>query len=495
MTELFGDKGRGFHTDRNSFQIDTPDSEDLTEAQFTYISNYMKELESEIYQGGSFEELLDLDSYIDYYLIEELSGNRDGYRSSSTYLVKEKDDKLVFGPLWDFDYVSWSGGLQEAEGFVNADYAPWFEQFLHMDGFKEKLLSRWSDLKALMLSYCSEGGQIDSWAASLRPALSLNDRVASTFLWDTKDPFGGSGTETLTEEEARKLRTDYSFDKEVERLKRWILSRVEWLDEHFPEIRPAMCAIDFTDGGKVVKFQKTPRDEALQEDVIPVPEIRKGYRFTGWYREDAEAGSVPLSLTDAQDLDADYLVYHAEWEEYDASQDLLFLGFSSNHYYIPVGVYLDLQDLISVSPFDFEKAYLDLEISMEPSDCAYLSDTALMISKEGEISVTVKLGDKEASCRLTVVREEAFIAPVSYSLPNRISMKAGAFLFLPLVPNEGAMLPARRSYEKPDFTLSRSGIVEIDPNGLIHALSEGSVTLTVYDSQTDQTLGCVLTVK
>ena len=113
MTELFGDKGRGFHTDRNSFQIDTPDSEDLTEAQFTYISNYMKELESAIYQGGSFEELLDLDSYIDYYLIEELSGNRDGYRSSSTYLVKEKDDKLVFGPLWDFDYVSWSGALAQ----------------------------------------------------------------------------------------------------------------------------------------------------------------------------------------------------------------------------------------------------------------------------------------------------------------------------------------------------------------------------------------------
>ena len=83
------------------------------EAQFTYISNYMKELESAIYQGGSFEELLDLDSYIDYYLIEELSGNRDGYRSSSTYLVKEKDDKLVFGPLWDFDYVSWSGGLAQ----------------------------------------------------------------------------------------------------------------------------------------------------------------------------------------------------------------------------------------------------------------------------------------------------------------------------------------------------------------------------------------------
>ena len=85
-----------------------------------------------------------------------------------------------------------------------------------------------------------------------------------------------------------------------------------------------MCAIDFTDGGRVVKYQKPPRDEALPEDVIPVPEIRKGYLFTGWYREDAEAGSVPLSLTDAQDLDADYLVYHAEWEEYDASQDLLF---------------------------------------------------------------------------------------------------------------------------------------------------------------------------
>ncbi|MBP5295452.1 MAG: CotH kinase family protein [Lachnospiraceae bacterium] len=495
MTELFGDKGRGFRTDRNSFQIDTPDSEDLTEAQYNYISNYMRALETAIYEGGPFTELLDLDSYIDYYLIEELSGNRDGYRSSSTYLFKDKDDRLVFGPLWDFDYVSWSGDLREAEGFVNADYAPWFEQFLHMDYFKEKLLSRWETLKELMLSYCEEGGQIDRWAASLRPALAFNDQAASTYLWDTKDPYGGSGTETLTEEEARQLRIDYSFDNELARLKAWILNRVEWLDEHFSEIRPAMCAIDFKDGSRVVKFQKTLRDEALTEDVIPVPEIRKGYRFTGWYREDPEAGNVPLSLTDSRDLDADYLVYQAGWEEYDASQDLLFLGFSGDRYYVPVGAYLDLQDLISVAPLDFEKAYLDYEISMEPSDCAYLSDTALMMSKEGEISVTVRLGNKEASCRLTVVEEEAFIAPVSYTIPNSISMKAGAFLFLPLEPNEGAMLPARQSYEKPDFSVLDSKICEIDPNGLIHALSKGTVTISVYDSQTNQTLLCVLTVK
>lgn len=500
MTELFGDKGRTFHTARNSFQIDTPESEDLTEAQYEYISKYMCNLENAVYQGAPFSDLLDLDSYIDYYLIEELSGNKDGYRSSSTYLVKGKDDRLVFGPLWDFDYVAWSGGLQEAEGFTNVDYAPWIEQFLQMDGFREKLLSRWEVLRPLILSYCEDNGMIDRWAASLRPALPYNDQASSFYLWDTSDSFPedsetGGSSGPISEEEARQRRVDYSFDRETERLKTWILTRVKWLDSHLETIRPSMCSIDFKDGDRVIKFQKLSREETLTQEILPVPPIRKGYRFTGWYREDPVTGMVPLSEADPKELDADYLIYHSGWEEYDASRDLLFLGFSAERFFTAAGVYLDLEDLISVYPFDFDRAYLDLEVLMEPSDCAYLSDSALMISKEGEITVTVSLGEKRAFCRLSVLPEDQLIYPVSYTLPESISMKTGDFLFLPLVPDEAAMLPARRSYEKPDFTLSDPKIAEIDPNGLLRALSKGTATLTVYDSQTEQTLSCLIHVE
>lgn len=242
-------------------------------------------------------------------------------------------------------------------------------------------------------------------------------------------------------------------------------------------------------------LQKLSPEEELTPEILPVPGIRKGYRFTGWFREDPVSGSVPLSASDPKVLDADYLVYHAGWEEYDASQDLLFLGFAAERFFTEAGVYLELQDLVSSAPFDFEKAYLDLEVIMEPSDCAYLSDTALMISKEGEIRVTFSLGDKRASCRLTVLPEGQLIFPESYTLPERISLKMGEIRFLPFLPNEGSMLPAKQSYEKPDFAVSDPNVFEIDANGLMRALSPGTAELTVYDGKTDQTWKTVVTVE
>ena len=91
-----------FRTNKGIFiEIKYPDSEDITEAQEEYIKQYMDNLEKNVYNGNL--EYIDLDSFYKYFLMQEFCGDVD-IVWSSFYLTKRKgDDKLYFGPVWDYD--------------------------------------------------------------------------------------------------------------------------------------------------------------------------------------------------------------------------------------------------------------------------------------------------------------------------------------------------------------------------------------------------------
>ncbi len=62
---------------------------------------------------NGYAKYIDVESFIDFMIMQEITRNVDGYRLS-TYLHKQKDSdggKLVMGPFWDFNL-----------GFGNADY-------------------------------------------------------------------------------------------------------------------------------------------------------------------------------------------------------------------------------------------------------------------------------------------------------------------------------------------------------------------------------------
>ena len=51
------------------------------------------------------EELIDIDSVVDAYIVEEVFKNLDaGW--SSFYMYRDIGGKLFFGPVWDFDLTS-----------------------------------------------------------------------------------------------------------------------------------------------------------------------------------------------------------------------------------------------------------------------------------------------------------------------------------------------------------------------------------------------------
>lgn len=79
-------------------------SDYMNESQVEFITDYLNQCETAIKGGDqtTIESLIDIDSAVDAYLVEELFKNLDvGW--GSFYYTKPKGGKLSFGPVWDFD--------------------------------------------------------------------------------------------------------------------------------------------------------------------------------------------------------------------------------------------------------------------------------------------------------------------------------------------------------------------------------------------------------
>ena len=78
--------------------------------EMEYIARYYQNFEDIVYNGGvhpvtgrTLEECVDVKSLAQCYIINELTKNPDGYRTS-TYFYKDADnDVLSVGPIWDYD--------------------------------------------------------------------------------------------------------------------------------------------------------------------------------------------------------------------------------------------------------------------------------------------------------------------------------------------------------------------------------------------------------
>ncbi len=101
--------GNCFHTNRSVYiRIHYPDEADINTAQNQYIRNYINDFEAVLF-GKNFADgkegyrtRVDSTSLVAWFLATEVSANIDGYYSS--YFYKEQgDDRLYFGPLWDYD--------------------------------------------------------------------------------------------------------------------------------------------------------------------------------------------------------------------------------------------------------------------------------------------------------------------------------------------------------------------------------------------------------
>ena len=209
------------------FCIDTPDTLHDPEwsVQRNYIENYIAETETALF-GENFSDpetgyaaFLDVDSTIDYYLINELFKNVDG-ASASVYLYKKRNGKLFFGPVWDFDLALGNAGYNDVDKTYgwHIRKASWFSRLFEDPAFEAKTKARWQELKAegkleLIFLYA------EARATWLDKAQERNFNLWQIFDWETWYTRIIMG----------------SYDLELEEMIRWQRERYEWMDEQLSD--------------------------------------------------------------------------------------------------------------------------------------------------------------------------------------------------------------------------------------------------------------------
>lgn len=146
------------------YEIKYPEAEDrLSEAQFDYIKNYIEKVNSLCHDPETtreeFEKFVDFESFLDYYLLQELYGQIE-INWKSIHMSKEKGGRLKMGPIWDFDWALggpmdiWSKGNTVPESWMSN--SNWFFYMMKKDWFKEVAKQRFKEIESVVLQKAKE---------------------------------------------------------------------------------------------------------------------------------------------------------------------------------------------------------------------------------------------------------------------------------------------------------------------------------------------------
>ena len=130
------------------YMFKEPDEDVLNKQQFAYMQNYVNRLEEVLYDDTYFAireyaKYIDIDTYIDWWLVHEITFNGEPNHPKSSYMHKDKGGKLKAGPVWDFDW----GTFVPTTTTLRLSKALYYERLLSDPVFVARLKERWAELK------------------------------------------------------------------------------------------------------------------------------------------------------------------------------------------------------------------------------------------------------------------------------------------------------------------------------------------------------------
>jgi len=265
-----------------------PKPDDITVIQKEYIESYVNSFESVLYSNGfadtanGYRKYIDAGSFIDYFLVNEVSRNNDGFKKS-WYFYKDRDSidrRINAGPVWDFDWA-WKN-IDECSIFSNTDGSGWAYmvndcypdvnspgwhiRLLQDPLFRNELKCRYEFLRGNILNNDTLLNWVDAnveylWEAQQRhytrwPILGLN--VGTPVVGNIPTTFQG----------------------EIDDFKSWITSRLYWLDENMPGICTHTKLFSFTKSGQQPFIFPNPAGDIVFLE-YPAGDEKPQVRITG----------------------------------------------------------------------------------------------------------------------------------------------------------------------------------------------------------------------
>ena len=222
------------------FLYDVPSPEKISKEQKIYIQSYINSFEEALLSNDfsdtktGYQQFIDVDSFVDFFLLNELSHNPDAYRLS-TYMHKKRNGKLKMGPIWDFNIAF--GNVNYCKGedvnnwiFKYNDYCPddfwlvpfWWSKLLNDPYFANIIKARWQELRQNELSDKLIFGKIDLLISELETSDAIKRNferwpILGQWIW----PNSYVGT---------------TYESEINYLKNWLSQRLTWMDSNIPSL-------------------------------------------------------------------------------------------------------------------------------------------------------------------------------------------------------------------------------------------------------------------
>lgn len=210
----------------------------ISDAQKTYLQGHVNAFQKAMHQpdfADTYQNYIDVLSFIDYFIVSEVSRNVDGYKKSR-YFFKDRDDRgglIHAGPVWDFDWAwkniydcsllrnTTGAGWAYRVNDCRRTYTPgWYVRLLEDPAFADMVNCRYFYLRENILSMDNINAFIDS-VYQVVDAAQENHYQRWKIL----------GIKTGAPEIEPPAQT---YDEEVARLRNWIQIRLNWLDANMP---------------------------------------------------------------------------------------------------------------------------------------------------------------------------------------------------------------------------------------------------------------------
>jgi hypothetical protein len=149
----------------------------------------------------------------------------------STYIYKDRSQKLMAGPPWDYDlgYDSYTGmagmKINNIEGWqfqsmgMGSTTCDWFYKLMQDSSFKNKVIARWQELRRGPLSDAQLTARVAELTAPLTNAAKRNFQKWNILNTAT---VGGFGTQTTQ-----------TWEEQITILKNFLSKRAAWIDSQW----------------------------------------------------------------------------------------------------------------------------------------------------------------------------------------------------------------------------------------------------------------------
>lgn len=209
---------------KNPINIEDPDIR-YGDADYQYVHAYVANADAVLYSDyfmdpdGGWTAYFDMDSFVDWYLINEITHNPDATMLYSCFMHLKRGGKITMGPIWDFDLA-----------FGNVDYgdrgpygfwikkSDWIIRMFKDPAFVARVKERYDYFYSRKYDIMRE---IDETAVYLKGSASENENR-----WHTLYDYVLPNYEVWG-----------SYYNEVQSVKEWLNARMDWLKSEFDKMK------------------------------------------------------------------------------------------------------------------------------------------------------------------------------------------------------------------------------------------------------------------